>query len=465
MGDFLGELLDRLLSVLRPDSWVDRSSGLIIAALLALTSWLISYELRLEWYLQCLIPLAGFPLFLLLWFLARELYWRRGKGRKIGICYEGFKVPIEDWVKTRQELRKLFRANQLTRKISLRHIPSSHIENQEIWERTERKYGFDSVFRIQVSAPAEEGGKPTYGVELRAKFRSNLRHEFIQKTLHFMRVLIADRPTVPGLAELLKYRAEGLFNSLLLHLGVMDYADDRLHDAITFLAVLDKRLERRFGRDVEPRRTVRMVEYLAMCQPSGFLPEAVPEPEELLEAIRMADEALAKFGDEFPQIWNAQARNQFFNKNLDEALRLTEEGLKRPAPKPVRVNALLNRGVIQLFLANWFRAEQSLRECLATGYFKADDWRGLISFADFAREFGEENAIYLQCLYRELAGETIPPELHSEFTRWLDGDESRDNLRFLFNDMQRKGASAAVLNVSRAATRKGKNKKAKNKKR
>ena len=48
MGDFLGQALLWLLSLRHPESWVKKTGGFTVIALLAVLAWLFAYEVT-DW--------------------------------------------------------------------------------------------------------------------------------------------------------------------------------------------------------------------------------------------------------------------------------------------------------------------------------------------------------------------------------------------------------------------------------
>lgn len=184
----------------------------------------------------------------------------------------------------------------------------------------------------------------------------------------------------------------------------------------------------------EPRQFVRWLDCRCLMQRSSFSPVSPPQAEELLLARDRADLAEKKYGNQFPYILHGVARTAFFSGDIQRAIDLTELGLKRcPQNTGAFASNLLNEAVLQLFATNWIRAFTGFVRAISHPGFRMFDFAQLIEFADVARDFRYESAVFLQVLYRNAGKIDVSVELNNEYKTWVEDDPSREPLRLLLN--------------------------------
>jgi hypothetical protein len=157
-----------------------------------------------------------------------------------------------------------------------------------------------------------------------------------------------------------------------------------------------------------------------MIRASTYPPENPPQESALESAIEQCDLAIAKFGHQFPALHNAQARNLFFALRLDEARIRTRALLASgiTLPPTTRHTALLNVAVLSLLLDDFGSAEREFYTFNGETNV-ATFGEQLVRFADFARDYGFESAVFLQVRYRETLRLSVSADLQQEFARWV----------------------------------------------
>lgn len=425
--------MPRLTAPLRyAEHWVARGGGLLVSFLAGAVAVAAAFAFKLHWSLE----LAAFPgvfvLFLALWWVARELYWHSGRGRKVGVVYDGHGVPIDDWVRTRKEFTRLVEEGKLDRHISLRLLPAPMIATHQRQLKISRKYGFSTVLTVtcsQQAGPATPSSLGGFQTELRVTFARGVKEQFVRQIVEIHGALLRP-PKRDDVLGVLKHRAETIFEPLLLWLGVTDLCKEDYAGASRFFHILDNQLQNRFSTDQQPRATIRRLDSLALDAPSRFSPSAIPEPGALETATAAAHKCAKRYGDQFPQVRLVLARDYFFSNKLDDALAETEKALCFNLDADAKAGALLNLAVLCLLLDRPERSADSFDELREKQHLALLDWKDLTKFADCAAEFDYENAVFLQALYRRLAGSTDNSKPYEDRAfKWLQQDASRNRLR------------------------------------
>ena len=103
------------------------------------------------WWLKVPLPTATFPITYLLWWIGRELYWRSGRDRKVGVCFDGHRVPIEDIAETVRCFRRLAHTRDLRERIALRFLPATAVADETALQRTLKRFGLAAALAVNVS--------------------------------------------------------------------------------------------------------------------------------------------------------------------------------------------------------------------------------------------------------------------------------------------------------------------------
>jgi hypothetical protein len=122
------------------EDWVSPVGGWTVSVTGGVVGLAAAPFTPLPWYGIFLLPCVMAVGCLFAWYALRELYWRWGSRRKIGLCFDGHKTPPDDWVEVRTELARMFANSQLDSMVCIKVFPPSMIATDPSWERTEKKY-------------------------------------------------------------------------------------------------------------------------------------------------------------------------------------------------------------------------------------------------------------------------------------------------------------------------------------
>ena len=384
----------------------------------------------------------------MLWLVSREAYWRFGNGRRIGIAYSGYKVDRADWASLSGELKQLFRESPAARQIHVRHVPAKVLRNDESWTAFQSKYKFEAVLKISISASIKDKGEPIYQADLTRRYSDSLRQEMRD---HAEQVILqlGKEPTVDESAyKVLELRASGLFNTVLVFIAVQEFANGRFADASRCLHYLDERLKSRFPKNHSLRLSVRWLDTISLLEPSAFEPDKPPVEQDLLHARESALLALERYGTEFPNIHHLAARTLFYCRDIDAAFRITQQAASVQMPELLRASNMLNLGVLSLFRSNWVVAVDRFSDLFAWAGADTIDFPALVAFADFARDYGFDAAVYLQVLYRTISGIPVSADMTRQYQDWLGDEPSKSRLLYLSNELARKGIKGYRLQTA-----------------
>lgn len=453
-----------LLRILEPlryrDAWVTRSGGMSAAFVLGVVGLAIAVGFGWHWSLKLVAFPGVFVTSTLCWWLARGVYWRTGRGRKIAVAYEGHRVPPADWSRTLEELARLVEDAKLDHAISLRQIPRRLVDTDEKSRRARRRYGFSMVLRIEVSPSSEKEASSQAGhfqVCLTSEFARGIEKQALAQVAQLHAELLS-QPPPKDLLGVLRYRAKTIFEPIVLWLGVVEFLEGNHDTASRFFSSLDGRLRARCKEHEKPRVSIRKLDSLALFKPSWFPGATPPGPDGLRAATLAARKNVRRYGAQFPAVRLALARDLFYENELEEALKYTTEALEFPlAPEPKRI-AVLHVAVLNLLLDRFENAAEAFEELKDSGELPFFDWKDLMGFADFAYELGHNNGVFLQALYRRFAAK-VDGSLESRALTWLQEDASRNRLRrFLLNakPAPKQGSGAAKAKTKKKGPRPGK---------
>ncbi|MBX3402548.1 MAG: hypothetical protein KF699_03950 [Phycisphaeraceae bacterium] len=413
---------------------VERLGGVLIAlfATVLVASIALNYSTcDLAWRLF-VGPVAGIGAFVA-WFVGRDVYLRAGGGRRIGVCLRGDAVSPAVWRATTREVARIQSHSSFQRtRARLRLIPEVMADDSAVRDATAARYGFTAILVLEVSKRLDQPDKTRFDIKLSSSSRKSLSEEFVAATQLHMTRLVQSQGAPGTVEDLLRYRAQAVAEVLLMSLGIEDISRGNLTSAFAFLDALERRVSNRFSQDEHPRKAIRWLAQQALILPSAY-PNACPPGPVLLEvAIQACQTAIDRFGDQFPDVFAAQARNFFFAGKLSEAIECTDRCLAGTLVPRTRAHAVLNAAVLNLFLANWDLSAKHFEELLSADLWGHFAFAGLRDFADCSREMGYDSAILLQALYRHcLVGEDVAN--YDKLARvWLNEDRSRNRLRRIF---------------------------------
>jgi len=452
LRDWVGDLRYR-------ETWIT-APGLfaLIAIAGTITTWVLSFftiDPRLR--LACILGVGAATA--IGWWVARPIYWRWGFGRKVGISYDLYKMPMHEWAETRRQLARLCESFSPDQKIHLKLIPTRMTENAERMSAAQRRYRIPLMFRVTLSPLLKKPEDSQMKVLFRATFGAELANEFITAT-NAHAAALAQRGPVHSAKELLDHKAASLFELTLLYLGIIDFAQRRHTSAAKFLTKLDESIAPRFAKDQQPRIAFRWLTSLCLTNSTAFAGDSPPDPDDLLRNAAVCRQAVAAYG-EFPHVHTQLARQLFYLGETAAAFDANEQAFGAKYSEPnILLSARLNRAVLHLFLDRPVEAATTFAEFLSSGRLDVFTWSDLIGFADYAQANGNSAAIYIRALYRKISGEALSADLMRKFQTWIAADARRNELGILFHTK-----TPTLRAPSRQSKRKNRPKRGKAKKR
>ncbi len=416
-----------------PETWIT-STGLIAleSATFTVASWMVGFSELTPWY-KCLVIADSLIGTFVIWAVARPVYWKWGSGRKVGVSFETYKVPMEEWTETRRRFSRLCESFASEQKIHLKLLPSSMTETEDRMIKTQTRYKIPFSVRASLSPIKDKPDEPHLQVNFNAIFGEAISKEFFDQTAWHARELFK-RPATPNLREMLEYKAAGLFEVTLLYLGIIDYTEKRLESAARFLDKLDECVSSRFQINQQPRMAIRWLHCVCLTSQSTFPGNLPPEPDELQRVTEVCRQTTLKYGAEFPYVYNVLSRDLFFLRDLDGALEAIRISRRSVDPEPLNnAIAILNEAVILLFLGNYDAAHRAFALFLSEPAHALLNWDDLLKFADYAARDGHSAAVFIKALYRKIANEAVPKVITSQLQKWVASDALRNQLGLLYH--------------------------------
>lgn len=364
-----------------------------------------------------------------IWIVCRYRYLRSGRGCRLGIVYAMHRVPLADWKWTQRELDKCFASGDLRTHVSLRMLPDSWCKSPEQIQRLKSRYHFYSIITVVLSEPLNANARvPLLRAQFTASTKTTLSTEFVRRLTEHAAMIgqSHDRALKASVADALEHQAHGLFEIVLLLLGVWHGIDGDYQTAATALGALDVRLADRFKPDEVPRLAVRRMTAQSLVSGANFTTQSAPQGPALAEIISRCDLAVSRYGEQFPFLHRVQARNKYFRGDpLDEIAALSNHALTHETDQRVRFIAMLDMAVLSLLMARFQQSAKYFRDWLAAGDPASLNWVDLVDFADMANE-RYDHAIYVRALYRRFRGDRpFPREIEASVQLWIQEDRSR----------------------------------------
>lgn len=435
MGSWFAALA-KLSELRHPELWITRRFAVTAALLSAMTAFLCVFESPQKSVINLsLIPPCIAIAVVLCWLLGREVYWRSGTTRKLAVAYDGYRIPIDDWIRIRGELKHLCVSKNLISYVTIRLVTRMMVADEQTWGLTKKKYGFTALLNISHSPSVKDGSEPCWSFSFNATTRNAFVTELQELASASQGEAFISKVGVPrsaSLSELLQFRARHLFEVVLLSLAIIEFTERKWAPAIAMLGVLDQELSRNSPAGKNPRRLVRLLRALCLSAGSAYPANAVPLQGELQRISRDSQEAVDKYGEEFPFLYNRQARNLFFLGELNEALRLANKSVDSNNEEVHKTCGLLNVAVLHLLLDHYKDAAAALRAFLASDSIFVFTWPDLIDFAELARHKYPQ-AIFLCGLYRKIFDpRDIHPLIQVDVEAWLKEEQARKELETIY---------------------------------
>jgi hypothetical protein len=427
-SELLGQLRDLLQTLKYRENWVNPRAAWTLAPIGCVIGC-VSFLGDLPFLAKVLSPLLLALGFVVIWWIAREIYWRTGTGKRIGLCFDGGAHPPDDWVEVRNELAKVFENTSLNSKVSLRVFPPSMTDTQPRWERTERRFRLHCFFRMIVEESVKSGEAPRVFLQHRTKLKTELEQDFLREVL---RVLGENRRQVQTKPDLARFYADTLFDVLLFNLGVIELAAGRFSEAEVFLERLIARIATRPQFPKERASDIRWLHCFCLLSWSRFAANRPLEPEELLHAIKKCEEAVEKYGLAFLNTRTTLTRDLYFLGDLDRALEVASATVKLPLTGLDEVHAWLNLAVLLLLTDDYEASAAAFRRFLATRELRQLNLPDIIEFADCATLSGYRQAIFMRWLYRHLGRYSIDGRIRAQLVDWLNADPNRRHVQYIY---------------------------------
>lgn len=376
------------------------------------------------------------PICVGLWWLLREWYWRSGRGEKIGIVFFGLRVPLDELRITENVFSRLVEQRKLQRPITLRLFPDSLTVTQVDVERLCRKYSLSQVVRVNVSAKLSGAGE-----DVGYSFHSSLS-EGIDSALWASAsqslALILGRPEGVSRHDILRRRAERLYEIVLFILSTQLINDMCPEEAVELLEALDESLSVDFPDcRKQPRLAVRWMAKNCRLQPLLRRASETPPPgyarDNWLSAILKTANL---YGSEYPETLVVASRALFLTGRTGDAI-ATLNQLMKGNSDPLYYYGVIGKAAVSLLTSDYTNAHKYYKQFVEEAPLSSFNWQDLVDFADYVANSGYENAVFMQVLYRKyIPGAEILAELEVQLMRWFQDNKSRERLRQILKSAQ-----------------------------
>ncbi|MCX5634235.1 MAG: hypothetical protein NTW55_00105 [Planctomycetota bacterium] len=374
----------------------------------------------------------------LVWLLSTQIYLRTGTGYKIGIAYEGDKIKQDDWRKTQDILRDLFRDNKIQKKVKLRFVPSvfSHENNKAV--TFAKRYKFQILASIQETMQAN----PTSHKEIRIRIESKPQYDAFMKNVFHQVIMFPKITQSKNLLEILDTHAQSLRDIILLLVGTTLFHSEKYEDAAIILRYLDNALEATLSPSQPPRLQVRNLDMHSRLTKARFPAAKIPPYEELNEIKQVAETTICYF-DQFPDVALSVARVRFLVGDVNGAVELTKMAVDKvhnieksgqQVPSAFRANIFLNHAFLSYIQGHWSNFYESLKIILNDKTYTTLKWDDLVNWSDYVDSLEQfEGIVFLKVIYRLIAGQIPDKNMLEEANRWANSDGSRDQLSKTLN--------------------------------
>lgn len=434
-----------------PGPWVDRK-GVLWAAVLGslLFIFFVTFgcvpDTQLRFFnipVPINLVLLTVLIFLLvaLRFLFLQGYLHSGAPVKIGLAYDGEIVRLKDWNRTTKVLRDLFSSGQIKQKVSLRFVPSHIVARPNIADKFMKRYKFDILTTAKHSSPITKN-QNSFAYTLHID--NSIKQEFAKTSFDSIVDTINKRPVAKNLYDLLDTQAETLHDAMLFLVAAHYFLKQDFESASQILRHVDGSLAKIIPLNDAPRFNVRCLDMHCCLARTHFLIRDMPPIEECRHIRDFAERALI-YVDTFPDVAMCLARIRFLTGDIKGAIQITELALKKiqdgalptgsPQNDKLRAIFLLDKGFLSFSQTHWSTAANSFSSMLAIPAYKKIDWSDLVDFIDHVAAFEPEGIVFLQALYRKIAGFSVGQVLRKDVQDWLTQDDSRKELANLLKKL------------------------------
>ena len=429
-----------------PGPWVDRK-GVLWAASVGLLLFIFAITFRCVPNSQLRISNISIPINLVLLailislpvilrFLILQAYLRSGAPVKIGLAYDGEIVRLEDWNRTTKVLRELLSSGQIKQKVSLRFVPSHIVARPDTADKFMKRYQFTILTTAKHSSPIPvKSSQRSFTYTLR--INNSIKQEFVKTSLKNTVDIINKRPVANNLFEILDTQAATLHDMMLLLVAAHYFLKQDFESASPILRHIDNSLAGIIPPNDSPRRNVRYLDMHCYLARTRFRIRDMPPIEECQHIRDFAERALI-YVDTFPDVAASLSRMRFLTGDEKGAIHLTELALKKirdgalptgsPGNDKLRAIFFLDEGFLSFWQTHWSTAANSFLSMLDIPAYTKINWDDVIDFVDHVAKFQPEGIVFLQTLYRKIAGHSVDPALRKNTQDWLVQDSSRKEL-------------------------------------
>jgi hypothetical protein len=245
-----------------------------------------------------------------------------------------------------------------------------------------------------------------------------------------------------NLSDILNAHAVNLHDLLLLVVAAHYYLEEKYNDAAVISRHLDLSLSSTIKPIDVPRAQIRLLDMNARLRRTEFSVKEIPEYDKLMEIIDFAETAMCYF-DESPLVATSLSRMRFLSGNIDGAVELMQrtkskiDEVRKSGKEPtnkVLVVYYFNSAFLSFIRGHWVNAYNAYDSMLCIDAYRNENWAEILNFVDYVFDLERyEGIVYLQCLYRLIAGSSVTHELRSAAEDWINEDESRIKLGYLLS--------------------------------
>jgi hypothetical protein len=382
----------------------------------------------------------------LVWLLSTQVYLRTGGPLKIGLVYDVHQVSMVDWCRTRSKLEGLFKTSKFKRKISLRLVPQSVMDDQQKAIGFRSRYRFFLLAKIEKSPLAGEKKGTATKIVL---FARQDKDRFLEAAVSHVSALVHNLPPSGNLslADIIDTEARRLCDAVLLFAGAACYLDEMYRETALIADHLFSELQA-LPEETEPKPRVRALAVMARLAAARFRMPDIPDPLSLQEKLQFAETALP-YLEASPDVGLVVARLRFIAGDIPGAVDMMGRLTKVPLQPRAKAAFCCSSGFLACIQARWHTAYDRYAELLGIEEYSNLDWPDIIAFADWAAEF-HENALYPRSLYRILGGVRRPGALKAAVQEWIDEDTSREKLGALLHTSSQRTQLRLRMQVSGA---------------
>lgn len=450
----MADLLAKWIAFLQfPEHWVTRTGGAAVAAFALVLSWIcieLVPEEQLDWWLRIAICVIFAAISLFIWFIARTCYFMIGRGRKVAIAFDGYRVPGPELKRARQHISEISSARQLDGKVCIRLFPRHMLSTESRQESTLRTYRYSLAILIKVSPSKEDANHLVYSIEMMTPGK-DVDTDWRKATLLHMSAILSRPAETRTLADIVDLRMSRLFDVVLLALAVTEFHQRNMTMASDLAFVLDMSLSDSLPADRQPRKAIRWLDLASLTYTASSPARTLwHNPTKLTKALNDYELAIQRYGSEQNMLFHTQARNWYIKGDFERARQVNAMARRDSLSKFEKAAFYLNDAVLCLANGQWTQASSRYRDFFLSGTVAEFDFEELCSFAELAMLRGDPGAEFMRLLYSRIAAYDVSEELNRQVDAWLADDAGRKCLEGTLRAYGR----PSVINCDNKSTKK-----------